>query len=96
MEDIKDELRAVFKPHGETTKDEVDKVDETKLPELSAKEVIKMGLPTVPTLQEPIAAIPKLDLEVINLLDKLIFVAQRANKPISGLNVDIKSNDFLN
>ena len=55
-----------------------------------------MGLPTIPTLWEPIAAVPKLDLKVINLLDKLIFAAQRASKPISGINADIKSNNLSN
>jgi len=51
IKDIKeDELGAVFKACGETTKDKADKVDKTKLPELLAKEVIRMGLPTVPTL----------------------------------------------
>jgi len=49
MEDIEDELGAVFEAHGETAEDEADKVDETALPELSAEEVAKMGLPTVPT-----------------------------------------------
>jgi len=51
IKDIReDELEAVFKAYGETAKDKVDKVDETKLPELSAKEVIRISLPTVPTL----------------------------------------------
>ena len=51
IKDIReDELEAVFKALGETTKDKADKVDKTKLPELSAKEVIKMGLLAVPTL----------------------------------------------
>ena len=45
--DIKDELGADFKAHGETTKDKADKVDETKLPELLAKEDVKIGLPAV-------------------------------------------------
>ena len=43
VEDIEDELGAVFKARGETAKDkadEVDKADKTKLPELLAKEVI--------------------------------------------------------
>jgi len=75
MENIEDELRAVFEPRGETAEDEVDKVDETELPELSAEEVLRMGLPAIPTLWEPMAAVPKLDLKVINLLDKLIFAA---------------------
>ena len=73
-EDIKEEeLGAVFKACGETAKDKVDEVDKTKLLELLVKEVIRIGLPTVPTLWEPITAISKLDLKVINLLYKLIF-----------------------
>ena len=50
IKDIKDKLGAVFKAYSETTKDKADKVDKTKLPELLAKEVIKIGLPAVPTL----------------------------------------------
>jgi len=51
IKDIReDELEAVFKARGETAKDEADKVDKTKLLELLAKEVIRIGLPTVPTL----------------------------------------------
>ena len=50
IEDIKDKSRAVFEARSETTKDKADKVDETKLPKLLVEEVIKMGLPTVPTL----------------------------------------------
>ena len=50
-----------------------------------------MGLPTVPTIQEPIAAVPKLDLKVINLLDNLIFAAQRASKPICGFSAGAES-----
>ena len=42
------------------------------------------------------AAVPKLDLEVINLLDELIFTAWRTSEPISGINVDIKSNNLPN
>ena len=49
-EDIKDELGAVFEARGETAKDKADKVDETELLELLAKEVTRIGLPTVPTL----------------------------------------------
>jgi len=50
-DDIKeDELGAVFKAYGETVKDKADKVDKTKLPKLLVKEVIRIGLPTVPTL----------------------------------------------
>jgi len=70
-----DELEAVFKARGETAEDKADEVDETKLLELLAEEVIRMGLPAVPTLWEPITAVPELDLEVINLLNKLIFAA---------------------
>ena len=40
------------------------------------------------------AAIPKLDLKVINLLDKLIFATRRTSKPISGINADAKSNNL--
>ena len=76
IEDIKeDELGAVVKAHNETAKDKADEVDKTKLLELLAEEVIRMGLPAIPTLWEPMTAIPKLDLKVINLLDKLIFAA---------------------
>ena len=50
-DDVKEgELGAVFKAYGETTKDKADKVDKTKLPELLAKEVIRIGLSAVPTL----------------------------------------------
>jgi len=42
------------------------------------------------------AAVPKLDLKVINLPNKLIFAARRAGEPISRVNADIKSNDFPN
>ena len=57
-EDIKDKLGAVFEARGKTTEDKADKVDKTELLELLAKEVIRIGLFTVPMLQEPIAAIP--------------------------------------
>ena len=50
IEDIEDELGAVFEARGETAEDKVDEVDETKLPELSAEEVIRIGLPAVSTL----------------------------------------------
>ena len=73
MEDIEDELGAVFEAHGETAEDEADKVDETELLELSAEEVARMGLPAVPTIWEPITAVPELDFKVINLPDELIF-----------------------
>ena len=50
IKDIKDELKAVFKAYGETAENEADEVDKTKLPKLSAKEVIKIGLPAIPIL----------------------------------------------
>ena len=50
MEDIKDKVGAIFKAYSKTTKDKVDKVDKTKLLELLAKEVIRIGLPAVPTI----------------------------------------------
>jgi hypothetical protein len=50
VEDIKDELGAVFKARSKAAKDKADKVDKTKLLKLSAKAIIRMGLPTVPTL----------------------------------------------
>ena len=73
MEDIKDKIEAIFEAYGETAEDKVDKVDETELLELSAEEVARMGLPTIPTIWEPMAAVPKLDFEVINLPKELIF-----------------------
>jgi phage host-nuclease inhibitor protein Gam len=66
IKDIReDKLETVFKAYSKTAKDKVDKVDKTKLLELLAKEVIRIGLPTI----------SKLDLKVINLLDKLVFAA---------------------
>jgi len=50
MEDIKDELGAVFKARGKAAENKADKVDKTKLLELLAKAIIRIGLPTVPTL----------------------------------------------
>ena len=82
MEDIKDEVGAIFKARGKTAKDKADKADKAKLPELSAEEVARMGLPTVPTTWEPMAAVPELDLEVVNLPKELIFAARRAGEPI--------------
>ena len=94
IEDIEDELGAVFEARGEAAEDEADEVDETELPELSAEEVIRMGLPAVPTSWEPMAAVPELDLEVINLPDELIFAPWRAGEPIGGINADVKSDDL--
>ena len=96
IEDIKDKLGAVFKARRETAKNKADKVDKTELPKLLAEEVIRIGLSAVPTLWEPIATIPKLDLKVINLLDKLIFATWRTSKPISSINADNKSNNLPN
>jgi len=45
-----DKLGAIFKAYSKTTKDKVNKVDKTKLLELLVKEVIRIGLPAVPTL----------------------------------------------
>jgi len=51
IKDIKeDELEAVFEAHGETAEDKADEVNKTELLELSAEEVIRMGLPTIPIL----------------------------------------------
>jgi len=94
IEDIEDELGAVFKAHGKAAKDKADKVDKTELLELLAKAIIRIGLPPVPTLWEPIATVPKLDLKVINLPDKLIFATRRAGEPIGGFNIGIKSNNL--
>ena len=96
IEDIKDELGAVFEARGETAEDKADKVNKTELLELSAKEVIKIGLSTISFLQEPMAAVSKLDFKVINLLDKLIFATQYTSEPISGINMDIKFNNLPN
>ena len=66
-------------------------MDEAELPELSAEEVARMGLPTVPTIWEPIAAVPKLDLKVVNLPKELIFAAWRISKPICGFSASAES-----
>jgi hypothetical protein len=51
MEDIKEEeLGAIFKACGKTVEDKVDKVDKTRLLELLAKEVTRIGLSTIPTI----------------------------------------------
>jgi len=50
VEDIKDKVGAIFKAHGKTAKDKADEVDEAKLLELLAKEVVRIGLPAVPTI----------------------------------------------
>ena len=45
-----DKFGTIFKAHSETTKDKANKVNKTKLPKLSAEEVVKMGLFTIPTI----------------------------------------------
>ena len=42
------------------------------------------------------AAIFKLDLKVINLLNKSIFAAWRTSEPINGININIKSDNLPN
>ena len=73
MEDIKDEVGAIFEARGKATKDKADEVDKAKLPEPSAEEIAKMGLPAIPTIWEPITTVPKLDLKIVNLPKELIF-----------------------
>ena len=92
IEDIEDELGAVFEARGETAEDKADEVNKTELLELSAEEVIRMGLPAVPTSWEPMAAVPELDLEVVNLLNKLIFAVWYTGKPISSIDADVEFN----
>ena len=96
MEDIKDKLGAVFKAHSKTTEDEADKVDKTELLELLTKEITRIGLPAVSTIQEPITAVPELDFKVINFLNKLIFTTQCINKPINSISIRVKSNSQNN
>ncbi len=51
IEDFKeDKFGTIFKAHNKTTKDKADKVDKTKLLELLAEEVARMGLPVIPTI----------------------------------------------
>ena len=50
MEDIKDEVEAIFKAYGKTAKDKADKVNKAELLELLAKEVVRIDLSTVPTI----------------------------------------------
>ena len=71
-------------------------MNKIKLLKLSAKEVARMGLPTIFTIWEPMDAVPKLDFKVINLLDNLIFAAWRISKPIGGFNAGDKSNSLFN
>ena len=50
VEDIKDEAGAIFKARSEAAEDKVDKVDKAKLLKLLAKEVVKIGFFTIPTI----------------------------------------------
>jgi len=43
-------METVLEARGEAAEDEADEVDKTKLLELLAEEIIRMGLPAVPTL----------------------------------------------
>ena len=95
VKDIKDKLGAVFEARSKTVKDETDKVNEAELAELSAEEVIKMGLFAVFILWESMAAVFELDFKVINFLNKLIFTAWHAGKFISNVDVDIKFDDLF-
>ena len=95
VEDIKDEVGAIFEACSKTTKDKADKVDKAKLLELLAKEVTRISLPVVLTIQEPIAAVPKLELKVINLPKELIFAAWRTSEPISGFSAGVKSINLV-
>ena len=90
MEDIKEEeLEAVLKARGETAEDKVDEVNETELLKLLAEEVVRIGLPAVPTIWEPMAAVFKLDFKVVNLLNELIFVIWYTGKPINGFSIGV-------
>ena len=73
MEDIKDKIEVIFEALGETAKNKADKVDKTELLELSAKEVVRMDLFTIPTIWEPMAAVSKLNFKVVNFFNELIF-----------------------
>ena len=73
VENIEDEIEAIFKALSKTAEDKADEVNKTKLPELSAKEVARINLSTVPTTWEPMAAVPELDFKVVNLPKELIF-----------------------
>ena len=42
------------------------------------------------------AIVSKLDFKIINLLNKLIFTTQYTSEPISGININIKSNNLPN
>ena len=42
------------------------------------------------------AAVPELDLKVINFLNNLIFATWRTGEPISGFNIGDKSNSLPN
>ena len=50
-----------------------------------------MDLPTIPTIWEPMAAVPELDFKVVNLPKELIFAAWHTSKPICGFSIGVKS-----
>ena len=50
MEDIKDKVRAIFKALRKTAEDKADKINKTKLPELSAEEVARINFSTIPII----------------------------------------------
>ena len=96
VENIKDKVGTIFKAYSKAAKDKVDKVDKAKLPELLVEEVVRTTLPAIPTIWEPMAAVPKLELKVINLLNKLIFTTQYTSKLIYSININVKFNDLFN
>ena len=69
----------------------MDKVNKTKLLKLLAEEVVRIGLPTIPTIWEPMATVSKLNFKVVNLPKELIFATWHAGKLISGFSVGVKS-----
>ena len=50
VENIEDEVKAIFKARSKTTENKADKVDKTELLKLSAKEVARIDLFTIPTI----------------------------------------------
>ena len=50
VENIEDKVKAIFKARSKTTENKADKADKTKLLKLSAKEVVRIDLFTIPTI----------------------------------------------
>ena len=94
VEDIEDKVKAIFKALSKTAEDKTDKVNKTKLPELSAEEVARMDLPTIPTTWEPMAAVPELDFKVVNLPKELIFAVQHTSEFIYSFSTGVKYINF--